>query len=91
MTNAEILRGLADAEPRLSRGDVSLIKEVADKIERLEAIVDKLPMWANTLVDAHNQLHGIPRTRMAGQNIGYVEKELRKAAEAGGKLDENIR
>jgi hypothetical protein len=30
----ELLRGIADAEPRLTRGDASVLKEAADKLEQ---------------------------------------------------------
>ena len=75
MTNAEFLRGFADAEPRLSRGDVSLMKEAADEIKRLHALIKK-GIWGE-----HRELYG-------GWRIGQMQaKEIHdiEAAEAGGK------
>ena len=52
-----------------------LLNECLDAIERLQAIVAKLPEWADDLANARNRLP------VNWQLIATVEKELREAAE----------
>ena len=64
-----------------SVGLVNDIDILQQKVDQLRAIVNKLPVWAGDLVQAQNQLHGVPHSGMAKSEIQGVEKALRKAAE----------
>ena len=72
-THADNLTGSVD-EPTTD----AIMRQAAD-------IIDQLPTWANSLVDAENQLYGIRHIGMAKDSIRYVEKKLRETAQAAGK------
>ena len=55
------------------------------EVKQLRAIVAKLPKWADSLVDALNQLHGIQHTGMGRRTVARVEKQIREAAKAAGE------
>jgi len=42
MTDADFLRGFADAEPRLTRGDAGALREIAENIQRLHELAGRV-------------------------------------------------
>jgi hypothetical protein len=64
---------------------VGILEALTFRVKDLEAIVAKLPKWADSLIDAENQLYHVPHAGMARKTIKHVEKQMRAAQVARGE------
>ena len=60
---------------------LKLADELHAEVERQREIINKLPKWAESLLDGQNQLHGIRGGGMARRTMRDVEAAIHKALE----------
>lgn len=62
---------------------VHVLDRLSGEAERLQAIVDKLPAWAEDLAQAQNHLHGIRHVGTGKRAVRDVEKAIRAVSSHG--------